>query len=248
VAIALIAAAATAAFIYFRGTSPETPVLRAFLPPPDKTAFNVRGGLATSSPPALSPDGRRLAFSAVGADGKNQLWIRSLDALTSQPLAGTDGATHPFWSPDSKFIGFFAGGKLKKIDASGGTAIALCSTGSLRGGTWSHSGVIVFATDRLYQVSAVGGVPTALAGIAPSGTAANETSGNNFTPRWPSFLTDGRRVTNLWIRRDTGQFTFDLMSSCGVELHIDSRTLVSLRLARGAPSTSAGRTASTPNA
>ena len=191
VLIGLIAAAATAAFVYFRMTQPDTPVLRAFLPPPDKTAFNVRGGLAAASPPALSPDGRRLVFSAVSADGKNQLWIHALDALTSQPLAGTDGATHPFWSPESKFIGFFAGGKLKKIDASGGTAIALCNAASGRGATWSQNGVIVFATDRIYQVSAAGGVPSALEGVIPSGTAPTETSGNNFTPRWPSFLPDG---------------------------------------------------------
>ncbi|MGA2715641.1 MAG: protein kinase [Bryobacteraceae bacterium] len=202
-AAAIFAVLASAlAFVHLGEKPPETPVVRAFIPPPDKTAFNIRGALASASPPALSPDGRRLVFSALDADGKNQLWVRALDALTSQPLAGTDGATHPFWSPDSKLVGFFAAGKLKKIDASGGTAITLCDAVGGRGGTWSQNGAIVFATDRLYQVSAAGGVPAALTPLV-AGTDPNANNRNYFNPRWPSFLPDGRHF--LYLAANGGQ-------------------------------------------
>src|SRR5262249_41474499 len=99
----------------FLEAPPEAAVVRTSIPPPDKTTFNFAGVLAGVGPVALSPDGRRIVFSAKGADGKDQLWIRSLDALAAPPPAGTEGAIHPFWSPDSRFIGFFAGGKLKKM-------------------------------------------------------------------------------------------------------------------------------------
>lgn len=81
----------------------------------------------------LSPDGRRLAFIARGSDGKQLLWVRPLDSLAAQPLSGTDGAGGPFWSPDSRFIGFFAEGKLRKIDASGGPPQTLCDAPQPRG-------------------------------------------------------------------------------------------------------------------
>ena len=97
------------------------------------------------SPLAVSPDGHRIAIVAMGADGKSQLWVRSLDTLAAQALAGTEGAFQPFWSPDSRFIGFFAGGKLKKIEVSGGPPITLCDAPDPRAGTWNRDGVIVFA-------------------------------------------------------------------------------------------------------
>ena len=99
---------------------------------------------AVVGPLAVSPDGRRIAIVATSADGKSQLWVRSLDTLTAQALAGTEGAFQPFWSPDSRFIGFFAGGKLKKIEVSGGPPITLCDAPDPRGGTWNRDGVIVF--------------------------------------------------------------------------------------------------------
>jgi hypothetical protein len=81
---------------------------------PENTTFDFYGGLGAIAPPALSPGGRRMVFGAWDKDGKSTLWVRQLDALIAQPLAGTDGAIHPFWSPDSKFIGFFADSKLKR--------------------------------------------------------------------------------------------------------------------------------------
>jgi hypothetical protein len=137
---------------------------------------------------ALSPDGRRLVFSAVGAHGKDQLWIRSLSALTAQPLAGTEGAMLPFWSPDSRYVGFFAGRRLKRIEASGGAAIAICDAPIPLGGAWNRDGVIVFAPDAgtgpLRQIAASGGISTPVTRLDP-GRKENLHS-------WPSFLPDGR--------------------------------------------------------
>ena len=134
--------AAVLAFTHFREIPPEAPVIRSTILPPDNTTFDFAQGVGL---PALSPDGRRIVFGARTADGETPLWVRSLDALTAQPLAGTEGATFPFWSPDSQFIAFFADGKLKKIDASGGPALTLTDAPLGRGGSWSRDGVIVFA-------------------------------------------------------------------------------------------------------
>lgn len=182
----LLALASPLAFVHFRETPPETPVLRATILSPVNTTFDVYGNLATVAPPALSPDGSRMVFGARDKDGKSKLWVRQLDALTGQPLAGTDGATHPFWSPDSKFIGFFAGGKLKKIDASGGPPFSLCDSPSARGGSWNENGVILFgsgtAEGSIMRVSASGGTAVALPGQVG---------------RWPWFLPDGSHFLYL---------------------------------------------------
>ena len=107
----------------------------------------------------LSPDGKRVVLSIVH-EGALHLFVRSLDSGDLQPLAGTATARNPFWSPDSRFIGFFADGQLKVIPASGGPARVLCEdTGAGRGGTWSRNGVILFASDnsQLRRVDAGGG-------------------------------------------------------------------------------------------
>ena len=93
---------------------------------------------------ALSPDGRQIVFVASG-DGASRLWLRSLATTTAQPLAGTEGATDPFWSPDGRSIGFFAGGALKRLDLGGGAPQTLAPVTNGRGGTWNADGVIVFA-------------------------------------------------------------------------------------------------------
>ena len=136
---------------------------------------------------ALSPDGTKLVFVARDSSGKNLLWIRPLDSLTVQPLPGTENPSFPFWSPDSRFIGFFAEGKLKKIDASGGPPQTLCDAPVNRGGTWNREGVILFAPvseSPIYRVSASGGLPTPVTRFDP---ARGESS-----HRWPYFLPDGR--------------------------------------------------------
>jgi Tol biopolymer transport system component len=116
---------------------------------------------------------------------KFQLWIRSLDSLAAQPLPGTEGAGLPFWSPDSRSIGFFAGGKLKRIDVDGGPAQVLSDAASGRGGSWNRDGVIVFAPNNigpLNRVSSAGGETTSLTKLMP----------DQQNHRFPSFLPDGR--------------------------------------------------------
>jgi serine/threonine protein kinase/Tol biopolymer transport system component len=168
-----------------RATAP--PIYRSSSLPPDRVT------LSTASPAgglALSPDGRRLVFTGRGPDDRVMLWVRSLDGLTAQALAGTDGAFYPFWSPDSQSIAFFAGGMLKKIDVAGGSTVTLCETPRpsilAAGGTWNRTGVILFAqaTSRIYRVPDVGGTP------APA-TTLDEAAGE--TQHWaPFFLPDGR--------------------------------------------------------
>jgi len=187
VAAVLLVALAAGAFAYFRRAPEETHAVRFFVSPPEtwSLARQADPGGAAQVPLTVSPDGLRVAFVAVGADGRTLLWVRSLDTLSAEPLAGTEGASRPFWSPDSRFLGFFADGKLKKIDVSGGPAITLCDAPSQRGGTWSRDGVIVFAptnTSALQKVSAAGGVPTAATSLAQGETSHTQ----------PSFLPDGR--------------------------------------------------------
>src|SRR5439155_22211226 len=115
--------------------------------------------------------------------------------VTSQPLAGTTGATYPFWSPDSRAIGFFAESKLKRMNLSGGAPEILADAPGARGGTWNRDGVIVFGllsnasvSGRLMRVAADGGAATTLM-IGPQKTGPILSG-----PRWPQFLPDGKRV------------------------------------------------------
>ena len=185
-AASAILAAAVLAFVHFRETPPEVPLLRAYLPPPDKTAYNTIGALATTGAAALSPDGRSLTFSAISADGKSQLWLRRLGAPAAQPLPGTEGAIHPFWSPDSRYIGFFAVNTLKKLDTVGGPPVTLCDAPVGRGGTWNRNGVIVFATGA----GPSGGTGAALSRVSFSGGTATPLN-LDVAGRWPWFLPDG---------------------------------------------------------
>ena len=100
---------------YFTKSPPPVQSLTFTIEPPEGVRFQT----ARLAPPVLSPDGTQLAFAGVSEEG-SALWIRPLDSLTPERLPGTEGAEHPFWSPDSRFLGFFAGGKLKKIDVIGG--------------------------------------------------------------------------------------------------------------------------------
>jgi len=159
-------------------TTPAASKMRFTVPPPPGTS--LQGMLA------LSPSGEALAFVVTGGDGRDRLWVRPLDSLESRVLDGTEGAQFPFWSPDGRSIGFFADGKVKRIDAAGGTARSLCDTVAPRGGAWGAGGKIVFSTNvggSIDVVSDTGGLPRPLAQL---------TSRHGEVYRWPSFLPDGR--------------------------------------------------------
>ena len=161
-----------------------TEAIRFFVSPPDTWSL-MGAGTLTTGPVSVSPDGRRIVMLATSADGKSILWVRSLDTLTAQALAGTEGALRPFWSPDSRFVGFFSGGKLKKIEIAGGPPITLCDAPEGFGGTWNREGVIVFAptaTSALQRVSAAGGAASEVTRLDQG------ESGH----RMPFFLPDGR--------------------------------------------------------
>jgi serine/threonine protein kinase/Tol biopolymer transport system component len=162
---------------YFtRRPSAELRVMKFSVVPPENTYFDNL---------VVSPDGRWLAFTAA-IGGKVQLWVRAIDSTEGKPLPGTEGATLPFWSPDSRWVGFFAIGKLKKIEASGGHTETLCDAGVGTGGAWSRDGVILFAAlggVGLSRVSSAGGEVTSV--MRPDSARAE----TNYTN--PCFLPDG---------------------------------------------------------
>ena len=171
----------------------ETPApqraLNATLLPPENAEFDFS---LTYALPAISPDGTRIVFGARQKGGRQQLWLRRLDSATAQPLPGTEGAALPFWSPDSRWVGFGQDTKLKKIDIQGGPPVPVTDLPStFRGGSWNSEGVIVFAgnaTGPLMRVAASGG------------TAVAASAGQSH--RYPWFLPDGRHF--LYITSQPG--------------------------------------------
>jgi eukaryotic-like serine/threonine-protein kinase len=198
-AFALAALAAIFLGLLLARQKPEpSQSFRSSILAPESTRFDFR-----TSPIAVSPDGQQIAFVAQPQEGarqlspfdalaarpqgSRQLWLRAFDALEARPLAGTEGASRPFWSPDSRFLGFFASGKLKKIAVAGGSPQTLCDAPSGRGGTWSRDGVILFVPttgDRVHRVAASGGAASPV-------TRIDESRGE-FGHTWPFFLPDGR--------------------------------------------------------
>jgi serine/threonine protein kinase/Tol biopolymer transport system component len=134
---------------------------------------------------AISPDGRQLVFVAYG-DGSQKLWVRPLDASMARPLAGTDGAEFPFWSPDGHSIGFFASAKMKRVDIGGGPPQLIADAASGRGGTWNRDGTIVFAptaASPLWRVAATAGQPVQVTRFDLPRQGSH---------RFPQFLPDGK--------------------------------------------------------
>ena len=189
-AVALVAAFAVLRF--FPGRAQEESVVRFSIPAPEKSPYEQSL--------TISPNGRLLAFVALSG-GKDLLWIRPLDSLEAHPLNGTEGATLPFWSPDSASLAFFAENKLKRIDLATGAVQTICNSPDTRGGAWGRDGTILFTPDfrsPLYQVSADGGTPAAATSLEPS-------KGNEVSHRWPNFLPDGRHF--LYFVRTNGKET-----------------------------------------
>jgi eukaryotic-like serine/threonine-protein kinase len=191
-AVVFLLAALALAFVQLRETPPERQSVRFQIATPGSVAVQHF---------KLSPDGRHLAFIAPEG-GVNRLWIHELDSLESRVLPATDGATYPFWSPDSAQVGFFAQGKLKKVAAAGGPPQNLADAPDPRGGAWGRDGVIVFApvvNGVLYQVPATGGTAKPISKLALSG-------GSSDSLRFPEFLPGSDRFffLNLSEKRDAG--------------------------------------------
>jgi len=182
--------------LYFSLAPHPGPVVRSFIEAPPGMSYITLS--PSAGPPAISPDGTRLVFTARDEKGNPMLYLRPLSSLTAQPLAGTEDSSYPFWSPDSREIGFFAGGKLKKIEAGGGPPQILANAALGRGGAWSKEGVIVFApgtSNSLLRVPAMGGA-------AELATKMDVASGEN-SHRWPCFLPDGQHFL-YWARSSHG--------------------------------------------
>ena len=180
---AAVAIAATAlAIVHFRETpATSQPVVFQIQAPPGNTL-----GLGL----AVSPDGSRIAFTALDANNVMRLWIRDVDAVEARAIAGTEGVVSVFWSPDSKFVGFTVGAAMKKVALEGGPVLPICAVGganAMGGAAWSREGVIVFGgttAGAIRQVSESGGPITAL-------TAPDQERGE-LVHGLPTFLPDGR--------------------------------------------------------
>jgi serine/threonine protein kinase len=195
-AAAFVAAIALGWLYYQTRVQPQVST-HSYLLPPDKSSYNFLAN--ASGPVAISPDGRRIAFRASKPEGGGDiLWVQPLNSPTAQAMSGTEGAQYPFWSNDSRFVAFFAFGKLKKVDANGGPPQALCDAPNGRGGTWNQEDVILFARNTgepLMRVPASGGTPV---NVTELNVKANETS-----HRWPQFLPDGKHFI-FWVQNSRG--------------------------------------------
>jgi serine/threonine protein kinase len=167
---------------------------------------------------SVSPDGRQVVFSAATATGPPLLWLRPFDSVTARPLVGTEAAGSPFWAPDSQSIGFFAQGKLKRIDLDGRSLQTLADTPFSLGGTWNQNGVIVFAPNLaspLYRVPAEGGTPMPL-------TRFDERT-REFLHGSPFFLPDGTHFLFYVASQASGVYVGSLESQ-EVKLVLRSET------------------------
>jgi Tol biopolymer transport system component len=181
-AVALVGAVALFALGWMLHRPVPTPLMRANLVLPAGTTLD-----SDNASIALSPDGSKLAYAAHEETGPGKLWVRPLTSLVAQPLAGTEGASYPTWSPDGSSLAFFADGKLKKVRATGGAVQSICPAPNGRGASWGTGDVIVFTPDTfgpVFQVPASGGAATAVTKVP------DEIS----THRNPHFLPDGKRV------------------------------------------------------
>jgi serine/threonine protein kinase len=163
-------------YLTCRPLTDDARMMKFSILPPEKSSF---GHIA------VSPDGRHLAFTAA-TGGKLQLWVRPFDSTEARPLPGTQDARFPFWSPDSRFIGFFADGQLKKIEVTGGPVQTLCDVELPLGGAWSRAGVILFgrAGYGLFRISETPGEVTQVTTLDRSRQENNHL--------YPTFLPDGR--------------------------------------------------------
>jgi Tol biopolymer transport system component/tRNA A-37 threonylcarbamoyl transferase component Bud32 len=189
--VTLAALLGSVAWLGFGGAAPD-PVVSRF-------ELTLPAGAHSLGWPQISPDGRHIVAVVFGDDGIGRLWIRPIDALSFSVLAGSEGASYPFWSPDSRSIGFFASDTLKRVPIAGGPPHTVCRATRARGGSWGATGVMVFSSqtdgvELLQQVAADGGTPTVLTPITHEKRALQ---------RFPHFLPDGRHFLFFWSVRQT---------------------------------------------
>jgi Tol biopolymer transport system component len=183
-ALALLCGLAFFAAGHYRSPSASEP-LRFSVYPPEKAVFSGPPNLTVAVPQfALSPDGRSMVFVAKSSGTDPIIWLRSLDQVTARPLAGTEHAQLPFWSPDSRWLAFFAEGKLKKIPVAGGPVQVLADVADAFGGSWGADGSIIFSrlNTSIFRVSYGGGTVTSVTNLESV----------KKSHRWPQFLPDGR--------------------------------------------------------
>src|ERR1051325_2818500 len=185
----LIFVAAFSGYWWAARNTLTAPSLHAEITPPEKYPFAATGDFGGM--PVLSPQGDRIAFVAGTASAQQMLWVRALASDSAQPLAGTEGAAHPFWSPDGRNIGFFANKKLNTIPAAGGQVSVVADAINSRGGTGGADNIIVFSADfrnALLKVTAQGGT------VSPATVLDQQ---KHTTHRWPWFLPDGKHFIYL---------------------------------------------------
>ncbi|HEX8812348.1 MAG TPA: protein kinase, partial [Terracidiphilus sp.] len=196
-ALALLCGLAFFAAGNYRAPSASDPV-RFSVNPPEKTVFSGPPNLTVPVPQfALSPDGHTMVFVANSSGADPVIWLRSIDQVTARPLPGTEHAQLPFWSPDSRWVGFFAEGKLKKTPVAGGPVQVLADVPDAFGGSWGADGSIVFGklSSAIFRVSSGGGIVTAVTKVDTNMNAH----------RWPQFLPDGRHFLYHVQRGDPAQ-------------------------------------------
>jgi len=199
VAATLIIGVLGAILLYHPGKTAA--IIRASINPPPNFLFQLTGDAA--GPPEVSPNGKFIAFTVVGKQGELEIWVRPANSLDAHPLEGTTGAYFPFWSPDSRSLAFFVGGKLKRVDLNGGAPTDITDLEQGKGGTWGPGGVIVFSpapSAPLMKVSASGGTAEPLTKLDPA---------QHDSHRWPTFLPDGKHFLYLALSHDNSKAAYD---------------------------------------
>lgn len=207
VVVAGLLLGAMAGFLLHRPTPARS--IDTVINAPEKTHLNLTGDNA--GPAVLAPDGSAVAFAASGADGKSTLWVRPVNSLEARQISGTENAIFPFWSFDSHSLAFFADGKLKAVDMSGGSPQVVADAPFGRGGAWGADGVMVISpatTGPLYRVSADGGTPVQITQL----DIALHTS-----HRWPFFLPDGKHFLYLAINHDASKASSDTIYYASID-------------------------------